>query len=64
MVPNQVQHKRDGTWYPWIAGHVSPDLLRMKVREAQGRPVYVNGCIVYSLKFEDSKIWSVNGGWE
>lgn len=64
MLPSQVQHKKGDQWWPWTSGSVEGDTLREKLRISNGDSVYVNGCVVYALKFQNGSIWSVKGGWD
>ena len=59
MIPSQVRHKKDGTWYPWVAGTVDRAMFKLKCKTANGEPIYVNGVVVYELKFEDGSTWRV-----
>lgn len=64
MVPTKVQHKPDGPWQPWVSGNVDSDILRLKQRMSNGAEVYINGCVVHSLKFEGGREWNTKEGWK
>lgn len=65
MLPKEYQQKKGGAWQRWNSGAVDGDLLRAKWRAAQGEGVvFVNGCMVYALKFPNGSEWSIQGGWK
>lgn len=58
MTPTHYQSRLEGPWHPWVKGSVNPDDLRNPKREFMGAGVYVNGCLIVSLKDEQSgKVW-------
>lgn len=64
MSPTHFRPKVGAAWAPWVSGSIDTDILRMKLKAANGQPTYVNGCEVYELKFSNGSEWSVKGGWK
>lgn len=64
MIPSHFKPKFDSSWFPWVKGHVDGDMLRAKVKSAEGKPTYVNGCEVFALRFENKAEWNVKDGWK
>ena len=39
-------------------------ILRLKLKEAGGEPVYLNGCLVFGIKLDNEQLWNVVEGWK
>lgn len=64
MVPKEFQAKREGPWRQWVSGAVNADMLRFKLKEANGEPVYLNGCGCFSVRMDNGSEWNVIDGWK
>lgn len=64
MVPKSYQTSREGPWRQWVSGTVNSEMLRFKLKEADGKSVYLNGCEVYSIKLDNEQVWNVVDGWK
>lgn len=64
MIPSKVQHNPEGAWFPWMSGGISSEMFHMKLKEANGKPVYINGCLVFALRFENGQEWNTVSGFK
>lgn len=64
MAPTKFQPKLNGPWLPWANGSVDNTQLREKAKAANGQPVFINGCELFALRFENKTEWNVKDGWK
>ncbi len=63
MTPDKYQAKHEGSWYNWTSGHVDTDDLRRKISKSI-EPIYINGCQVFALRFNNGQEWTTKEGWK
>jgi len=64
MAPKAYQAVRDGPWRQWVSGPINSDMLRFKLKEANGEPIFLNGCETFAIRLDNEQVWNVIDGWK